>query len=108
MLVGDVEPAAPRVAVMPMDGDAEGAAFALAESLRGAGIAVDLPAGGAIGKRLKKADRAGVRIAVILGSDEVAGGSAQIRDLGAGTQQEVPQAEVASVLNGMLGEGQAS
>ena len=78
MLVGDVEPAAPRVAVMPMDGDAEGAAFALAESLRGAGIAVDLPAGGAIGKRLKKADRAGVRIAVILGSDEVAGGSAQI------------------------------
>ena len=108
MLVGDVEPAAPRVAVMPMDGDAEGAAFALAESLRGAGIAVDLPAGGAIGKRLKKADRAGVRIAVILGSDEVAGGSAQIRDLGAGTQREVPQAELASVLHGLLGEGQAS
>ena len=108
MLVGDVEPAAPRVAVMPMDGDAEGAAFALAESLRGAGIAVDLPTGGAIGKRLKQADRAGVRIAVILGSDEVAGGSAQIRDLGAGTQQEVPQAELASALHGMLAEGQAS
>ena len=45
---------------------------------------------------------------MILGSDEVAGGSAQIRDLGAGTQQEVPQAELASVLHGMLGEGQAS
>ena len=108
MLVGEVEPAAPRVAVMPMDGDAEGAAFALAETLRTAGMAVDLPTGGAIGKRLKKADRAGVRIAVILGSDEVAGGSAQIRDLGAGTQQEVSQADLAAVLHGMLGEGQTS
>ena len=57
---------------------------------------------------MKNADRGGVRIAVILGSDEVAGGSAQIRDLGAGTQQEVPRAELASVLHGMLGEGQAS
>ena len=45
---------------------------------------------------------------MILGSDEVAGGSAQIRDLGAGTQQEVSQADLAAVLHGMLGEGQTS
>ena len=60
MLVGDVEPAAPRVAVMPMDGDAEASLLRLPNSFAVPGIAVDLPAGGAIGKRMKKADRAGM------------------------------------------------
>ena len=87
---------------MPMDDDAGVAAYAVAEMLRDAGIAVDVPTGGAIGKRLKKADRAGVRIAVILGSDEIAGGTAQLRDLTAGTQNEIAQADLPSHLAGTL------
>ncbi len=108
MLLGDVETAVPRVAVMPMDGDAESAAFALAEQLREASIAVDLPTGGAIGKRLKKADRAGVTHAVIMGSDEVANGTVQLRDLAAGSQVELPRAEVAAALLDRLQQGTGS
>ena len=108
MLLGDVETAVPRVAVMPMDGDAESAAFALAEQLREAGIAVDLPTGGAIGKRLKKADRAGVTHAVIMGSDEVANGTVQLRDLAAGSQVELPRAEVTAALLDRLQQGTGS
>ena len=102
MLAGAEAPVAPPVAVMPMDDDAGVAAYAVAEMLRDAGIAVDVPTGGAIGKRLKKADRAGVRIAVILGSDEIAGGTAQLRDLTTGTQREIAQADLSSHLAGTL------
>ena len=98
MLAGAAPPAAPPVAVMPMDEDAGVAAYALAERLRTAGFAVDVPTGGAIGKRLKKADKAGVRMAVILGSDEVAGDTAQLRDLVTGTQIEIAQADLAAHL----------
>ena len=108
MLLGDVAPAAPRVAVMPMDGDAEGAAFALAEALRGAGIDVDLPTSGAIGKRLKKADRAGITHVVIMGSDEIAAGTVQLRDLAGGTQSELPQEALAEALRQGLRQGSAS
>ena len=102
MLSGADAPVAPPVAVMPMDDDAGVAAYAVAEMLRNAGIAVDVPTGGAIGKRLKKADRAGVRIAVILGSDEIAGGTAQLRDLTAGMQDEIAQADLSSHLASTL------
>jgi len=102
MLLGEVDLAVPRVAVMPMDGDVEGAAFALAEQLRGVGIAVDLPTSGGIGKRLKKADRAGITHAVIMGSDEVANGTVQLRDLADGTQSEVAQDTLAETLPGIL------
>ncbi|MEC8641758.1 MAG: histidine--tRNA ligase [Pseudomonadota bacterium] len=102
MLAGAAPPPPPPVAVMPMDEDAGVAAYGLAEMLRNAGIAVDVPTGGAIGKRLKKADRAGVRMAVILGSDEIAGGTAQLRDLAAGTQGEVAQADLPAQLAAVL------
>ncbi|MGC6454429.1 MAG: histidine--tRNA ligase [Candidatus Puniceispirillaceae bacterium] len=103
MLLGEVAPNAPRVAVMPMDADVEARAFALAEQLRAGGIPVDLPTGGAIGKRMKKADRAGIRAAVVLGSDEVAAGTAQLRDLRAGTQAEIAQADLAAAILSMIG-----
>ncbi len=102
MLAGADAPRAPAVAVMPMDDDAGVAAYAVAEMLRNAGIAVDVPTGGAIGKRLKKADRAGVRMAVILGSDEVAGGTSQLRDLVAGTQAEIAQQDLPRHIAGVL------
>ena len=102
MLLGDVEAVVPRVAVMPMDGDVEASCFALAEQLRSQGIAVDLPTGGAIGKRMKKADRAGIHVAVILGSDEAATNTAQIRDLRTGTQQAFAQTDLATTIAAML------
>lgn len=102
MLVGEQEPATPPVAILPMDGEGESEAHRLAEMLRDSGVAVDLSAGGAIGKRLKKADRAGVRLAVILGSDELAAGTAQLRDLATGTQSSIAQADLAAALHAAL------
>ena len=102
MLVGEQEPTTPPVAILPMDGDGESEAHRLAEMLRDSGVAVDLSAGGAIGKRLKKADRAGARLAVILGSDELAAGTAQLRDLATGTQSSIAQADLAAALHAAL------
>ena len=102
MLGGDQLPETPQVAIMPMDEDGEADAHRLAELLRDNGFAVDLAAGGAIGKRMKKADRAGVRVAVILGSDELAAGTAQLRDLATGTQSSVAQADLPAALGSVL------
>jgi len=104
MLVGEQEPATPPVAILPMDGDGESEAHRLAEMLRDSGVAVDVSAGGAIGKRLKKADRAGARLAVILGSDELAAGTAQLRDLATGTQSSIAQADLAAALHAALAD----
>ena len=104
MLVGEQEPATPPVAILPMDEDGESEAHRLAEMLRDSGVAVDLSAGGAIGKRLKKADRAGARLAVILGSDELAAGTAQLRDLATGTQSSIAQADLATALHAALAD----
>ena len=102
MLVGDQLSETPQVAIMPMDEEGEADAYRLAEMLRDNGFAVDLAAGGAIGKRMKKADRAGVRMAVILGSDELAAGTAQLRDLATGTQSSIAQADLAAALASAL------
>jgi histidyl-tRNA synthetase len=98
MLAGNAPVDMPRVAVMSAEEDADSMAFALAEALRTAGIAVDLPTGGNIGKRMKKADRAGIRYAVILGGAELASGTVQLRDLGEGAQEEVAQADLVARL----------
>ena len=108
MLAGDAPVDMPRVAVMSAEEDADSTAFALAEALRTAGIVVDLPTGGNIGKRMKKADRAGIRYAVILGGVELACGTVQLRDLGEGTQEEVAQADLVARLLQNLGIEDAS
>lgn len=108
MLAGNAPVDMPRVAVMSAEEDADSTAFALAEALRTAGIAVDLPTGGNIGKRMKKADRAGIRYAVILGGAELASGTVQLRDLGEGAQEEVAQADLVARLLQNLGNEDAS
>ena len=105
MLAGAAAPSSPAIAVMPMDDSAGIAAHGLAETIRDAGFSVDVPTGGAIGKRMKKADRAGVRLAVILGSDEIAAGTAQLRDLTTGTQEEVAQEVLTSRIASALAAG---
>ncbi len=90
MLVGEAVPASPKVAIVTADVAAQKAAFGLAEALRDAGIDIDLPIGGGMGRKLKKADKAGVRLVLILGSDEIAKNRVLLRDLKDGNQQELP------------------
>ena len=80
----------PKVAILTVDDGARQAAFRLAEQLRDAGIDIDLPTSGAMGKKLKKADKAGIWTAVIMGSDELAKNTVQLRNLRDGSQQELP------------------
>ncbi len=89
MMVADV-PQPPRpIAVVPVGAAAELEALKLTQGLRRAGHAADIGYSGNLGRRLKRADRIGARVAVILGDDELARGAAMVRDLDTGDQSEV-------------------
>jgi histidyl-tRNA synthetase len=89
MLIAEPPAAAAPVSVIPVGEENEGAAFALVQRLRAAGIRADIGYRGNLKRRLERANRIGARAAVILGSDEVARGVVQLRDLAAGAQSEV-------------------
>ena len=90
MLVDNsVVPAFPQVAILAADSESEQAAFQLAEQLRDADVDIDLPTSGTIGKKLKKADKNGIRLALILGSDERARNMVKLRSLVSGEQREI-------------------
>lgn len=84
------EPSTVQALVTLMDPEAIGYSLDIATRLRGAGInteAVVEPS--KLGKQLKYADRAGIRFAVIAGSDERERATATIKDLNTQTQEEV-------------------
>ncbi len=70
---------------------AERAGLALAERLRdalpGTGVLVNMD-GGSFKAQLKRADKSGAELALIIGDDEVARGVAQVKPLRAGTEQQ--------------------
>lgn len=83
-------PAAPRlVTVIPVSEAEEGAALNLLQSLRGAGIGAEMGYRGNLKRRMERANKQGARAALIIGETEAARGVAQLRDLDAGTQEEV-------------------
>lgn len=86
------EPASPLrpIALVPIGDDGEKRALALAQELRRAGFTVDLAYSGNLQKRMRRADKIMARAAVILGEDELKRGQAAVRDLDAGTQEDVP------------------
>jgi len=61
-----------------------------AERLRAAGFAVEFDFSGRIKSALERAGKIKARAAVILGEDEAKRGAAAVRDLDAGSQEEVP------------------
>jgi histidyl-tRNA synthetase len=88
-------PAAPRpVVVVPIGEAVEGAALQVLQALRRAGIRAEIAYRGNTKRRMERANRIGARAAVILGSEEVARGVAQIKNLETGAQSEVPIAEL--------------
>ena len=96
-----VFPEAPRpdVFVVALGDAAERAAFAVTQTLRAAGLAVDFALGGRSMKaQMKAADRSGAPQTVILGDDELAAAEAQVRDLGTGEQRAVPLDRLGLVL----------
>ena len=78
-------------------------AVRLGEQLRDAGLRVkEHCGGGKLTAGMKRADRSGARFAVIIGEEELADGSVQLKDLrGTGQQQRVGLSNVADVIRRM-------
>ncbi len=83
--------------------------FRVGRLLRAAGIAAEVfPEARPIGKQLKYANRKGVRVAVIAGSDEFERGHWQVKDLETGRQWAVGESElVAEVTRALRPSGPA-
>ncbi|MFY0989675.1 histidine--tRNA ligase [Halomonas sp. C05BenzN] len=92
--------------VLPMDDATTGAALLLAERLRGElpGLRAQLHCGGGSFKsRIRKADRSGARLALLLGEDELAEGTATLKFLREEReQQSLPQSELKAALTSLL------
>jgi len=85
---GGAAPARP-IAVLGLGDAGDRAALKVAADLRGAGLAVELVYRGGLKRGLKRANRINAATAVMLGDDELARGSATVRDLDSGAQQDV-------------------
>jgi histidyl-tRNA synthetase len=89
----------------PMDPAAIAYALPLAHKLRtGAGaprVEIELR-GGKLPNQLKRAERLRARLAVIVGTDEMASGILTVKDLASRTQHKVPVAELEAKVRGLL------
>ena len=77
----------------------------LAAELRSAGLSVELyPEGRKLGAQIKYADRRGHRLAIVIGEDEWARETAQVKVLATGSSTEVPLSELAQRCRKLLEE----
>ncbi|MBV9586523.1 MAG: histidine--tRNA ligase [Alphaproteobacteria bacterium] len=89
-LLIDKPPAPLRpIALVPRGEAAEREALKLGETLRGAGLVVELTYSGNLQRRMRRADRIGARVAVLIGDNELAQHAATLRDLDSGAQELV-------------------
>jgi histidyl-tRNA synthetase len=94
---------APDVYLVAAGDQAEKEIFQLAHILRQDGFVVERGFGGGnLKNRMKKADKSGAMFAIIIGDNEIANGSATVKDLGKGTQKEVSLDEISSILENDL------
>ncbi|MBK7891320.1 MAG: histidine--tRNA ligase [Bdellovibrionales bacterium] len=92
-------PASPEpIAIVPLGDEAEQAAILLSEKLRSAGLKTDIGYSGNLAKRMKRADKIGARAAVIIGSNELTAGVAQVKWLKTGTQESIALSELSNRL----------
>ena len=77
------------IAVVPIGPVGEAAALKMAQKLRDQGLSVDLGYTGNLSKRMKRANKINARCAIMLGEDELARGTATVRDLDTGEQATV-------------------
>jgi histidyl-tRNA synthetase len=101
LLLGARSDATPRpeLFIATLGSDAERCGFSLLTRLQRQGTYAEMEyAGKSLKAQLRRADKLGAYRVLILGGDELARGVAQLRDMAAGTQQEVPLAELDNML----------
>ena len=89
LLLGEAPPPPPTIAVVPVGETAQDAALGLLRALRTAGLRAETAYRGNLKRRLERAHRIGAAFALLLGDDELARGTVQLKDLARGTQSEV-------------------
>jgi histidyl-tRNA synthetase len=90
LLINDPAPPPRPVAVVPIGEPGESMALVIAEVLRHHGLSVDLGYSGNLARRMRRANRANARAAVLIGENEAARNVVTLRDLDSGDQTDVP------------------
>ncbi len=98
MLSGVTGEAPQPIALIPIGEAAETEALKIGQALRRDGFIVDQAFRGNLGKRMKRADKAGAVAALIFGDDELARGLVQVRNLATGDQSEVALENIVAAL----------
>ncbi|HEY8430275.1 MAG TPA: histidine--tRNA ligase [Sandaracinaceae bacterium] len=99
-------PARTDAFVVVTDPDLRREAAKLLKELRSASLAADADLrGGSVKSQLRRADKSGARVALILGPSEVERSVVQVKDLRAGSQAEVPRTEVPARVAQIVGRG---
>jgi histidyl-tRNA synthetase len=99
MLLAGVPESPSPVAVIPISIAVEAAAIDILRRLRAAGIRAEMEYHGNLRRRMERANRIGARAAVIIGEDELARQTVQLKDLASGAQDEVPVTELVGRLS---------
>lgn len=87
------------IAVISMGGDTMNAAVQAVQSLREAGFRAELETRGSVKKRMERVVKSGASHAILLGDEELARGSVQVRDLALRAQREVAIADLVRVVS---------
>jgi histidyl-tRNA synthetase len=89
--------------IIPLGDDQKSVALSLAAQLRGAGIRTEIAFGDrALKGAMKAADKSGSRYVVIIGDDEVASGSVELKRMSDGTITSVKISELQKALLGVI------
>ena len=92
-------PSTVQALVTQLDPDLLPDYLSITADLRAAGVNTEIHLEPAkLARQFKYADRAGIRFAVVMGSDEKAEGVVTVKDLGTGEQTRIPREEVAARL----------
>lgn len=103
LAISPAAPLAPQLAIIPLEAVQEAEAMLLAHQLRHAGYRVELGYAGKAAKRLQRADKAGVKLALMLGENEVHQGTVTIKHLAQGTQHSEVRSDLLTQLPKLLG-----
>jgi histidyl-tRNA synthetase len=96
---------APDVFVVSFTDASRGAAFGLAQQVRGAGLGAELDLAGRSPKgQLKQAGRSGAAFAALCGLEELGPDIVRLRAMDGGGEEDVPAAGVASLVRTRLGK----
>ena len=101
LAIGAPEPRRP-IAVIPIGNLASSTALKLSSDLRHAGFKVDLEEDGSLKKRMRRANKVGAIVAILLGDEELEKGVVTIRDMESGCQETVPTKSLVSWLSNKL------